>query len=97
MSNTTGKRPRLAVTLSPAMRIALDVLAARHNLPPSTEATMILRQALARTIETPEVRDAIARYNADRGVRSWREDMQLDHEVESRYATIKAALPGATE
>jgi hypothetical protein len=83
----------MQITLSAPMTLALEHLAERHGVPVATEATMILRQALARTMESKEVLEKIAQYNMDRGVRSWREDRQLEHEVEMRYATIKEALP----
>jgi hypothetical protein len=87
MTNQIPARARrVAIVLSPAMSIALEQLAARNNLTLAAQARMILRQGLDRTISTPGVQDALKRYHADRGVRQWREDVQLDHEVETDYA-----------
>lgn len=90
--NTIPKRQRrVGLVLSPAMAIALEQLAARNNLPLATQANMLLRQSLDRTIQTPTVQDALKRYHADRGVRQWREDMQIDHEIETQFATAPQA------
>jgi hypothetical protein len=86
MKGIPRRQPRVAIVLSPAMAIALEQLAARNSLTIAAQARLILRQGLDRTIESKPVQDAVKRYNADRGVKSWREDRQIEHEVEMAYA-----------
>jgi hypothetical protein len=79
------KRDRVGVTLSTPMRVALEHLAAKHGLPPSTEATMILRQALDRTISSGEVQGKIAEAKAWRTRDTRNYEVQVDHAVEKAF------------
>lgn len=77
------RRDRVSVTLSPAMRLALEHLAARHGTPFAQEATIMLRQALARTIETPDVQRKVREHKAARTAAEWRDEEQVDHAIET--------------
>lgn len=80
------RRDRVGVTLSPAMRIALDHLASRHGTGTAQEASILLRQALSRTIETPEVQRQLREHKAARTAAQWRDEEQVDHAVETQHA-----------
>lgn len=75
----------MGVTLSPGMRIALESLAARHGTMVAQEASILLRQALARTIETPEVQRKLREHRAARTAAQWRDEEQVDHAVEEAH------------
>lgn len=51
-----GHTPAVKVTVTPAMAVALQVLAERSGLPPSTEARRLLNAALKQTMGTEEVK-----------------------------------------
>lgn len=85
---TTRPRCRLQLSLSPAMRLSLEVLAARTGLPVSAQATMILRQALDRTIHSAEVQRRLGDHNARRNHAMWQEEVQVDHAIETEYARL---------
>lgn len=67
-------RPRLGVnmTVSGEMMVALWHLAERNGIGATTQAKVLLRQALSRTIATPEVQADVAEYKAYRTNRQWR-------------------------
>jgi len=70
------------------MRTALEHLAARHGLATATEATMVLRQALDRTISSDEVRGKIAAEKALRTAEQWRDEVQIEHAIEKAYTAF---------
>lgn len=74
-------RNRVQVTVTPEMRVALGLLARRSGLLPSTQATVTLRQALDRTIQSVECQDAIKQATAFRTSREWRDDRYDEHAV----------------
>jgi hypothetical protein len=51
-----GHTPAVKVTVTPAMAVALQVLAERSGLAPSTEARRLLNAALKQTMGTEEVK-----------------------------------------
>lgn len=78
-------RDRVTITLSVPMRLALDALRARHGLPLATEATMLLRQGLDRTIQSAEVQELYRQHKAQRTAGDWRQEVQVDHAVETTF------------
>jgi hypothetical protein len=83
---------RLNLTVSHQMRVALEVLAARTGLGVATQATMMLRQALDRTITTPEVQRRMASHNAQRNHAAWLEETMVDHATEKTFTDCKDSL-----
>lgn len=81
-----ARSDRVHVTVSPAMSIALEVLAARNGVTVSAQATMSLRAALARTIDTPEVQKRMAARRAQWTHAQWLEDSTTGYVVEREYA-----------
>jgi hypothetical protein len=81
---------RVTVKLSPAMTVALDVLAHRNGLAPSTQAMVLLRQALDRTMGSAEVRSILADRAYDLSGQQKADDMAVEHLVEGSYAIAKA-------
>jgi hypothetical protein len=79
---------RIAVTVSEGMRVALDVLAERNGLPLSTQAMVLLRQSLDRTMSSDAVQSRLARHRAERTAAEWREETQVDHIVETAHAEV---------
>jgi hypothetical protein len=49
------KAQQIKITLPQRARIALEVLAERNGISPGTQARILLRQALARTMDSAEV------------------------------------------
>lgn len=78
-------RSRVSVTVSPAMTVALEILAERSNLPMATQAMVVLRAALDRTIASAEGQDRLRKRMAGRTVREWRDDAYADRVVESTF------------
>jgi hypothetical protein len=66
------KSDRIQVTLSPAMRIAITLLAEKTGLAPSTQAMVTLRAALDRTIHSAEGQERL---------REWRGRMNLAERI----------------
>lgn len=87
----TIRRTRLQITLSVPMRLSLEVLAARTGLPVTTQATMILRQALDRTIASAEVQRRLGAHNRQRKQAEWLEERSVEHAVETEYAHLAQA------
>lgn len=69
-------RPRLSLnlTVSGEMMVALHHLALRNGIGPTTQAKVLLRQALARTIDNAEVQVDVREYKAYRTTRQWQAD-----------------------
>lgn len=79
-------RNRITVTVSSTMRIALEHLASRNNIGVSTQATMILRQGLDRTISSKEVQEAVGRHKRARNTAEWQYDQTTEYAIEREYA-----------
>ena len=76
-------RNRVQVTVSPAMRVALGMLAEKTGLPIATQATVILRQALDRTINSHEGRERLREQQAHQTARDWSDDRSTETFVEN--------------
>jgi len=87
-----ARTDRLSVTVSPHMMVAIDVLAERTGLSRSSQAMVLLRQALDRTMGSDEVRKRLDASRPMRTVREWRRDAAADAEV---YNTVAGAATGA--
>jgi hypothetical protein len=72
------------------MSLALDSLAERNGVQSATQATMLLRQALDRTMESKEVQQRYAAHLRQRTTAQWREDQTTDHAIETTYAKTQA-------
>lgn len=81
-------RSRVSVTVSPAMTVALEILAERSNLPLATQAMVVLRAALDRTITSAEGQDRLRKRMAHRTVSEWREDAWADRVVEGTLERV---------
>lgn len=84
------RQDRIMVTVSPQMRVALRLLAGRSGLSEATQATVTLRQALDRTINSAEGQEAIRTARAGQTARDWREGVMTDHYVEQLPYTKEA-------
>lgn len=84
MSRVT--RLRLSVTVSYPMMVANRLLSVRNGLSESAQAALLLRQALARTMDTAEVQRVVRAHMASRSVEDWREDTMVEHAMEVMYA-----------
>lgn len=69
------------------MRIALEVLAERNGIGVSTQAAILLRQALDRTIESAEVQKRYKMYLSQRTQAGWQYDQTTDYAIESAVKT----------
>lgn len=78
-------RLRVNLTVSRHMLVALDHLASRNGISLTTQATMLLRQALARTMETEEVKARVRAHNANRNHATWLLDTSMEHAIEKEY------------
>jgi hypothetical protein len=92
-----GKATRLNLTVSFPMRVALEVLAERSNLGVATQAMVLLRQALDRTMNTEEVRRRVASHVAQRGATTWREDTVIEHATETAFTQFGNAAGETTD
>lgn len=97
-----ARSDRIQVTVSPAMTVALGLLAERNGLTVSAQATLTLRQALDRTINSVEATRRLRQHTAHRSHATWAQDSVADRAVEriheeasARAAEIAAELEGA--
>jgi hypothetical protein len=87
MSNGDSRRRlRLNLTVTTPMAFALEDLAERSGLPVTTQATMMLRQALERTMQTERVQERVRRHNAGRNLQTSQLERTTEHAVEKTYA-----------
>lgn len=91
------KRNRVAVTLSPAVRIALDMQAERTGLPRSAQAQVLLRQALHQTINSAECKRRLEMHTAQRTHAEWIEDTTNDRATELEYEQAQKCAAFETE
>lgn len=82
MTSTLQSRNRVQATLTTTMRLALEVLAERNGIGVSTQATILLRQALDRTIESAEVQKRYKQHMIQRTHAGWQYDQTTDYAVE---------------
>lgn len=66
------------VTVSREMTIALEVLAAKSGLAPSTQAMVVLRQGLDRTIQSEPVQIRLRQEQAFRSRDEWLADQSTE-------------------
>lgn len=71
------RKKRIMVGLSLPMQVSLDVLAERMGLSPSTVAFMRLKEALQRTVDTPEVQRRIAALAKETTREDWIHDQNM--------------------
>lgn len=86
------RQNRIMVTLSPAMTVALEILSERNGMPVATQARVVLRAALDRTIHSAEGQDRLRAHNAQRTADQQQEETQVDHELERSHAEQEEAL-----
>jgi len=97
-----ARSDRIQVTVSPAMTVALGMLADRNGMTVSAQATLTLRQALDRTMNSVECRRRLRAHTAQRNHATWVQDMVADRAVEriheeatARTAEAAAEVEGA--
>jgi len=77
-----ARSDRVQVTVSPAMTVALGMLAERNGLTVSAQATLTLRQALDRTMNSVECQRRLRQHAAQRNHATWAQDVVADRAVE---------------
>jgi len=97
-----ARSDRVQVTVSPAMTVALGMLAERNALTVSAQATLTLRQALDRTMNSIECQRRLRQHTAQRNHATWAQDIVADRAVErineeagARAAETAAEVEGA--
>lgn len=80
-----ARSDRIQVTVSLPMRVALTMLARRNGIALGTQATIMLRQALDRTITSVAGQAEVRRARTYQSVAGWREDRATEREVELEY------------
>jgi len=73
-----ARESRVYVTVTREMRVALEWLSERSGLAPTTQAMVLLRQALDRTINGREVQERIKSERAQRTSGQWNNDQHLE-------------------
>jgi hypothetical protein len=92
-----ARSDRIQVTVSPAMTVALAMLAERNGLTVSAQATLTLRQALDRTMASSEGQRRLRAHTAQRSHATWAQDVVADRAVERMHeeASARAAEAAA--
>ncbi len=97
-----ARSDRIQVTVSPAMYCALAMLAEKNAITISTQATLTLRQVLAKTMAHPECQRRLRAHTARRNHATWAQDMVADRAVELMHeeatrgaASFAAEVEGA--
>lgn len=85
-----ARSDRIQVTVSPAMTVALGMLAERNGLTISAQATLTMRQALERTIGSAECVRRLRQHTAQRNHATWMADTMADRAVERVYEEAAA-------
>lgn len=93
MDSRHTRRLRLSLSLSALMRLALEDLAERSGNPPTTQATLLLRQALHQTMQSDKVQQAYRSYRAQRGRDGWLADTMQEHAIETAYQQAQEHPP----
>jgi hypothetical protein len=92
------RRNRIMVTISPAMHCALELLAERTGIPLATQAAVVLRMALDRTIQSAEGRARLRARLTGRTRNEWVEDTVDGVELERSYGKhAEATWTAATQ
>jgi hypothetical protein len=79
------------------MRVALGMLAEKTGLPIATQATVILRQALDRTINSHEGRERLREQQAHQTARDWSDDRSTETFVENVTREAARLINGTTQ
>jgi len=90
-----ARSDRVQMTVSPAMMVALGMLAERNGLTISAQATLSMRQALERTIGSAECQRRLRQHTAQRNRGTWERDQMADRAVERIYEQAGAGTDGA--
>ena len=69
---------RLQVTVDHEMTVALEIMAGKTGLPLATQAMVVLRQGLARTIETDACQTRVKQDRAFRTRDQWLRDVSTE-------------------
>lgn len=77
-----ARSDRIQVTVSPAMTVALSMLAERNGITVSAQATLTMRQALDRTMNSVEAQRRLRQHKAQRNHATWMQDQTADRAVE---------------
>jgi hypothetical protein len=77
------------------MTVALSMLADRNTLTLSAQATLTLRQALDRTMQSAECQRRLREHTAQRNHATWMTDTTTDRAVELIYEQAKAGTDEA--
>jgi hypothetical protein len=86
---------RLNLTVNHEMRVALEVLAGKSGLAVTTQAMVVLRQALDRTITSEPVQLRIKQDRAFRTRDQWLSDTQADTFVNNAIAAAEGQATDA--
>lgn len=86
---------RVNVTVSREMTVALEVLAAKSGLTVTTQAMVLLRQALDRTIASEAVQIRVKQEEAFRTRDQWLEDQSTGAYVHNAVLTAEEKLQDA--
>jgi len=90
-----ARSDRIMVTVSPAMTVALGMLAERNGLTVSAQATLTMRQALDRTMNSAECVRRLRQHTAQRNHATWEQDVTADRAVERLCEEATARAAGA--
>jgi len=85
-----ARSDRIQVTVSPAMTVALGMLADRNGITVSAQATLTLRQALDRTMNSAECQRRLRQHTAQRNHATWAQDVVADRAVERIHEEVAA-------
>lgn len=85
-----ARSDRVQVTVSPAMTVALGMLAERNGITVSAQATLTLRQALDRTMNSAEALRRLRQHTAQRNHATWCLDQTADRAVEKMHEEAAA-------
>ncbi len=91
-----ARADRLQVTVTVEMTIALDFLAARTGHTRAAQATLMLRQALDRTIKSAAVQETYRRHVATRSQAAWLTDQGNERAVDGNLLEEMAKTLEAT-
>lgn len=86
---------RVGVTVNREMRVALEVLAAKSGLGVTTQAMVLLRQSLDRTIASDAVQIRLKQEQAFRTRDAWLSDTQTDAYINNAIAAAEGTSTDA--
>lgn len=92
---STRRSSRLGITVSREMTIALEVLASKSGLALTTQAMVLLRQALDRTIASDPVQIRLKQEQAFRTRDEWLSDQSTETFLTNAVATAEGVANDA--